>query len=165
MILRKIFVIDIMCAMVTWITIFMTLKTFLLYLRLATVLGLKLYLNVSKNSREAEGYAQIFIFDQKLVDCRIAWMSLSPVFCLLTGWILHFPKLKSRTVEDFPVIHPRLWPAQCWYTCVKLIFITHPPVFRVTSNLGAVWLGPQCHVTQMWTGVKIKSPRQHELNN
>ena len=130
-----------------WISIFMTLRTFLLYLRLATVLGLKLCLKVSKTSREAEGYAQIFIFDQKLVDCRIAWMSLSPVFCLLTGWILHFPKLKSRTVEDFPVIHPRLWPAQCWYTCVKLIFITHPPVFRVTSNLGAVWLGPQCHVS------------------
>ena len=102
---------------------------------------------VKKNSREAEGYAQILIFDQKLVDCRIAWMSLSPVFCLLTGWVLHFPKLKSRTVENFPVIHPRLWPAQCWYTCVKLIFITHPPVFRVTSNLGAVWLGPQCHVS------------------
>ena len=55
-----------------WITIFMTLKTFLLYLRLATVLGLKLCLKMSKTSGEAGGYAQIFIFDQKLVDCRIA---------------------------------------------------------------------------------------------
>ena len=36
------------------------------------LIGLKLCLKMSKTSGEAGGYAQIFIFDQKLVDCRIA---------------------------------------------------------------------------------------------